>query len=124
MWREGCIIRAQFLGRIKEAYDEQPDLANLLLAPYFQGSIHRSQERWRSTVATAVTYGIPVPAFSSALAYFDAYRTARLPANLTQAQRDYFGAHTFERVDKPRGEYYHFNWTGTGGETAASTYTA
>jgi 6-phosphogluconate dehydrogenase len=124
MWREGCIIRAQFLGRIKEAFDEQPDLANLLLAPYFQESIQRSQERWRSTVATAVTYGIPVPAFSSALAYFDGYRNARLPANLLQAQRDYFGAHTFERVDKPRGEYYHFNWTGTGGETAASTYTA
>jgi 6-phosphogluconate dehydrogenase len=124
MWREGCIIRAQFLGRIKEAYDEQPDLANLLLAPYFKESIDRSQEAWRRTIATAVTYGIPVPAFSSALAYFDGYRTARLPANLLQAQRDYFGAHTFERVDKPRGEFFHFNWTGRGGDTAATTYTA
>jgi 6-phosphogluconate dehydrogenase len=124
MWREGCIIRAQFLGRIKEAYDEQPDLANLLLAPYFKESIDRCQDCWRRTVATAVTHGIPIPAFSSALAYFDGYRNARLPANLLQAQRDYFGAHTFERVDKPRGEFFHFNWTGHGGETASTAYTA
>ena len=100
------------------------NLANLLLAPYFKESIDRCQDCWRRTVATAVTYGIPVPAFGSALAYFDGYRNARLPANLLQAQRDYFGAHTFERVDKPRGEFFHFNWTGRGGETAATPYTA
>jgi 6-phosphogluconate dehydrogenase len=124
MWREGCIIRAQFLGRIKEAYDNQPDLANLLLAPYFKNAIDRSQSSWRRVIATAVSSGIPVPAFSSALAYYDGYRLARLPANLLQAQRDYFGAHTYERVDKPRGEFFHTNWTGRGGDTAATTYTA
>jgi 6-phosphogluconate dehydrogenase len=124
MWREGCIIRAQFLGRIKEAYDAQPDLPNMLLAPYFKDAIDRSQKSWRRTVATAVTYGIPVPAFSSALSYFDGYRMARLPANLLQAQRDYFGAHTYERVDKPRGEFFHTNWTGHGGDTASTAYTA
>ena len=124
MWREGCIIRAQFLGRIKEAFDEEFDLANLLLAPYFKEAIDRSQAAWRRVVALAVTNGIPVPAFSSALAYYDGYRNARLPANVLQAQRDYFGAHTYERVDRPRGEFYHTNWTGRGGDTAASTYTA
>jgi 6-phosphogluconate dehydrogenase len=124
MWREGCIIRAQFLERIKEAFDEQPDLANLLLAPYFRAAIDRSQGSWRQVVATAVLNGIPVPAFGSALAYYDGYRNERLPANILQAQRDYFGAHTYERVDKPRGEFFHTNWTGMGGDTASTTYTA
>jgi len=124
LWREGCIIRAQFLGRIKEAFVEKPDLANLLLAPYFKDAIGRSQESWRKVVATAAMHGISIPAFSSALSYYDGYRSERLSANLLQAQRDYFGAHTYERVDKPRGEFYHTNWTGRGGSTSASTYTA
>ncbi len=124
LWREGCIIRAQFLGRIKEAFDDQPGLANLLLAPYFREAIDRSQESWRRVVAAAVLHGIPVPAFGSALAYYDSYRNQRLPANLLQAQRDYFGAHTYERVDRPRGEFFHTNWTGRGGDTSATTYTA
>jgi 6-phosphogluconate dehydrogenase len=124
LWREGCIIRAQFLERIKEAFDEDPNLANLLLAPYFKDAIDRSQDAWRRVVAIAVTNGIPVPAFSSALAYYDGYRNDRLPANILQAQRDYFGAHTYERVDKPRGEFFHTNWTGRGGTTASTTYTA
>lgn len=122
MWREGCIIRAQFLGKIKEAFDKKPDLANLLLDDYFKSAIERSQKAWRQVVATAVTLGIPVPAFASALSYYDGYRSARLPANLLQAQRDYFGAHTYERVDKPRGEFFHTNWTGRGGKTASGTY--
>lgn len=124
MWREGCIIRAQFLERIKDAYDEDPDLANVLLAQYFRDAIDRSQAAWRRVVAAAVVHGIPIPAFSSALAYYDGYRHARLPANILQAQRDYFGAHTYERVDRPRGEFFHTNWTGRGGGTAATTYTA
>jgi 6-phosphogluconate dehydrogenase len=124
LWREGCIIRAQFLGRIKEAFDEEPDLANLLLAPYFKEAIDRSQDAWRRVIAMAALNGIPVPAFASTLAYYDSYRNGRLPANILQAQRDYFGAHTYERVDKPRGEYFHTNWTGKGGSTSASTYTA
>jgi 6-phosphogluconate dehydrogenase len=124
MWREGCIIRAQFLERIKEAFDAEPNLANLLLAPYFQDAIDRGQKAWRRVAATAVEHGLPVPAFGSALAYYDSYRSARLPANLLQAQRDYFGAHTYERVDKPRGEFFHTNWTGRGGDTASTTYTA
>ncbi len=122
MWRGGCIIRARFLGKIKEAFDAQPDLRNLLLAPYFKEQIDACQASWRKVVAAAVCAGIPVPAFSSALAYYDGYRSARLPANLLQAQRDYFGAHTYERLDKPRGEFFHTNWTGTGGATSASTY--
>ena len=124
MWREGCIIRAQFLERIKDAYDEDPSLANLLLAPYFKQAIDRSQAAWRRVVAVAVEKGIPVPAFGSALAYYDGYRNDRLPANILQAQRDYFGAHTYERVDKPRGEFFHTDWTGRGGATSATTYTA
>ncbi len=124
MWRGGCIIRAQFLGNIKEAYDTDPALQNLLLAPFFTNVIDTCQASWRRVVATAVSCGIPVPAFSSALAYYDGYRNERLPANLLQAQRDYFGAHTYERVDKPRGEFFHTNWTGMGGTTFASTYTA
>ena len=122
MWRGGCIIRAQFLGRIKEAFDADPRLANLLLAPYFQQAIAQSQASWRRVIAQAVEHGVPVPAFSSALAYFDGYRSDRLPANLLQAQRDYFGAHTYERTDKPRGEFFHTNWTGRGGDTASTTY--
>ena len=114
MWREGCIIRAQFLGKIKEAFDNDPALANLLLAPFFKDAIDRSMASWRKVVATAVLNGIPVPAFGSALAYYDSYRNDRLPANILQAQRDYFGAHTYERIDKPRGEVFHTNWTGRG----------
>ena len=124
MWRGGCIIRAQFLSRIKQAFDADPGLANLLLAPYFQQAIASSQGAWRRTVVNAVSLGIPVPAFSSALAYYDGYRSAELPANLLQAQRDYFGAHTYERVDRPRGEFFHTNWTGRGGTTASSSYNA
>ena len=124
MWRGGCIIRAAFLDRIKAAYDEAPDLANLLLAPYFRDAIAGAQTAWRRVVATAVLRGVPVPAFSSALAWYDGYRSERLPANLLQAQRDYFGAHTYERVDRPRGEFFHTDWTGRGGETFSTSYTA
>ena len=122
MWRGGCIIRSAFLGKIKDAFDNNPDLENLLLDPYFKTAIQNAQAGWRNVVAKATINGIPVPAFASALAYFDGYRTERLPANLLQAQRDYFGAHTYERLDKPRGEFFHTNWTGRGGETASSTY--
>jgi 6-phosphogluconate dehydrogenase len=122
MWRGGCIIRSRFLGKIKEAYDKNPKLSNLLLDDYFRGEIKKSQKGWRNIVATAAKKGIPVPAFSTALAFFDQYRSAVLPANLLQAQRDYFGAHTYERVDKPRGEFFHTNWTGRGGTTSSSTY--
>ena len=124
MWRGGCIIRAQFLGRIKEAFDADPTLATLLLAPYFSEQIENAQAAWRRIVATAVTLGVPVPTFSAALAYYDGYRSERLPANLLQAQRDYFGAHTYERIDKPRGEFFHTNWTGRGGTTASTSYNA
>ncbi len=122
MWRGGCIIRAQFLGNIKQAYDSNPSLRNLLLDDYFKDAIQSSQLAWRKVIATAVEHGIPVPAFSSALAYYDGYRSAILPANLLQAQRDYFGAHTYERLDKPAGEYFHTNWTGTGGDTVSTSY--
>jgi 6-phosphogluconate dehydrogenase len=122
MWRGGCIIRSRFLGRIKEAFDKSPKLANLLLDDYFRGEIKTAQKGWRNVVATAAKKGIPVPAFSTALAFYDQYRSAVLPANLLQAQRDYFGAHTYERIDKPRGEFFHTNWTGHGGKTASSTY--
>ena len=122
MWRGGCIIRSAFLGKIKEAYDNNPKLANLLLDDYFRGEIKKSQKGWRKVVATAAQRGIPAPAFSTALNFYDQYRSAVLPANLLQAQRDYFGAHTYERVDKPRGEFFHTNWTGRGGATASSTY--
>jgi 6-phosphogluconate dehydrogenase len=124
MWRSGCIIRAQFLEKIKEAFDMEPHLANLLLSPYFKQAIEKNQSAWRQAIAMAVQTGIPVPAFSSALAYYDGYRSERLPANLLQAQRDYFGAHTYERVDKPRGEFFHTNWTGRGGSTSSTTYNA
>ncbi len=123
MWRGGCIIRSRFLGKIKEAFDTNPKLSNLLLDGYFRGEVKKSQKGWRNVVATAAKRGIPVPAFSTALAFFDSYRNAVLPANLLQAQRDYFGAHTYERTDKPRGEFFHTNWTGRGGTTASSTYT-
>jgi 6-phosphogluconate dehydrogenase len=124
MWRGGCIIRSVFLGEIKAAYDRNPELANLLLDPYFKGEVENAGAAWRRVVARAVEYGIPVPAMSSALAFFDGYRHERLPANLLQAQRDYFGAHTYERVDRPRGEFFHTNWTGEGGEVTASSYDA
>ena len=122
MWRGGCIIRSRFLGKIKEAYDNNPKLSNLLLDDFFRGEIKKSQKGWRNIVATAAKKGIPTPAFSTALNFFDQYRSAVLPANLLQAQRDYFGAHTYERIDKPRGEFFHTNWTGRGGTTASSTY--
>jgi 6-phosphogluconate dehydrogenase len=124
MWRGGCIIRSAFLGKIREAFDKNPALDNLLLDPYFTTTVLQAQEGWRRVMAAAVLNGIPVPALSSALAYFDGYRSARLPANLLQAQRDYFGAHTYERNDRPRGEFFHTNWTGRGGDTASSTYNA
>jgi len=124
MWREGCIIRSAFLGKIKEAYDKNPDLTNLLLDPYFQAEVSQAQASWRRVVARAVEMGIPVPAHSSALAFFDGYRRERLPANLLQAQRDFFGAHTYERVDHPRGQVFHTNWTGQGGQVTAGTYNA
>ena len=122
MWRGGCIIRSRFLGKIKDAFDNNPKLTNLLLDDYFRGEIKKSQKSWRKVVAAAALRGIPVPAFSTALAFFDQYRSAVLPANLLQAQRDYFGAHTYERVDKPRGEFFHTNWTGRGGDVSSSTY--
>ena len=124
MWRGGCIIRSAFLGKIKEAFDSQPDLPNLLLAPFFTEKIAAAQAGWRRVAAAALLNGIPIPAFASALCYYDGYRSERLPANLLQAQRDYFGAHAYERIDAPRGQFFHANWTGRGGATAASTYTA
>ncbi len=124
MWRGGCIIRSRFLGKIKEAFDKNPKLANLLLDDYFRGEIKKAQKGWRNVVSLAIKKGLPVPAFSTALAFFDGYRNPRLPANLLQAQRDYFGAHTYERVDKERGQFFHTNWTGTGGRVSSSTYNA
>jgi 6-phosphogluconate dehydrogenase len=123
MWRGGCIIRSVFLGKIKDAFDKNPGLEHLLLDKYFLETITKAQEGWRRVVATAFTSGIPIPCLATALTYFDGFRSERLPANLLQAQRDYFGAHTYERVDKPRGEFFHTNWTGRGGDTASSTYT-
>jgi 6-phosphogluconate dehydrogenase len=122
MWRGGCIIRSVFLGKIKDAFDADPNLPNLLLTPYFQKAMAAANGAWRRVVASAVQLGIPAPALSSALAFYDGYRRQRLPANLTQAQRDYFGAHTYERVDKPRGQFFHTNWTGHGGDVTARTY--
>jgi 6-phosphogluconate dehydrogenase len=122
MWRGGCIIRSVFLGKIKEAFDRNPKLSNLLVDPYFAGEIERAQSGWRRAVGAGIAGGIPLPAMSAALAYYDGYRSARLPANLLQAQRDYFGAHTYERVDRPRGQFFHTNWTGRGGTTASTTY--
>ncbi|WP_456320331.1 decarboxylating NADP(+)-dependent phosphogluconate dehydrogenase [Parapedobacter deserti] len=122
MWREGCIIRSAFLGKIKEAFDKNPDLRNLILDDFFREKIQAAQSGWRKVIAVAVTNGIPVPCLSAGLIYYDGYRCDRLPANLLQAQRDYFGAHTYERLDKPRGEFFHTNWTGRGGETSSTTY--
>jgi len=122
MWRGGCIIRSVFLNDIKKAFDTNPGLENLLLDPYFKNIVEKAQAGWRRVCATAMTNGIPVPALTSALCYFDGLRSERLPANLLQAQRDYFGAHTYERIDKPRGEFFHTNWTGRGGDTASTTY--
>jgi 6-phosphogluconate dehydrogenase len=124
MWRGGCIIRSVFLGEIKKAFEDDPELTNLLLDPYFMGEVEAAQAAWRRVVARAVELGVPVPAMSSALAFYDGYRSERLPANLLQAQRDYFGAHTYERVDRPRGEFYHTNWTGEGGDVTAGSYVA
>jgi 6-phosphogluconate dehydrogenase len=124
MWRGGCIIRAAFLEKIKEAYDQTPDLTNLLFAPYFKEQVLSAQSAWRRVVAQAATSGIPLPAMSSALVFFDGYRRESLPANLLQAQRDYFGAHTYERVDKPSGQFFHSNWTGHGGDITSGTYNA
>lgn len=122
MWRGGCIIRSAFLGRIKEAYDSDPALKNLLLSPYFAERIDASQDSWRAVVARAALSGVPMPATSSALSFYDGYRSARLPANLIQAQRDFFGAHTYERVDRDRGEFFHTDWTGSGGDVTSGTY--
>ena len=124
MWRGGCIIRSQFLNDIKQAYDTNPELENLLLADFFVDAMSKADAGWRKAVILGIELGLPTPAFSSALAYYDGYRSERLPANLLQAQRDYFGAHTYERIDKPRGEFFHTNWTGCGGSTASSTYNA
>jgi 6-phosphogluconate dehydrogenase len=124
MWRGGCIIRSQFLNDIKRAYQNNPELENLLLADFFVDTMKQADYGWRKAVILGIEMGIPTPAFSSALAYYDGYRTERLPANLLQAQRDYFGAHTYERTDKPRGEFFHTDWTGRGGKTASSTYNA
>ena len=124
MWRGGCIIRSAFLGKIKEAFDKNLQLSNLLLDDYFQAEVEAAQAAWRRVVATAVELGLPAPAMSSALAFFDGYRRARLPQNLLQAQRDYFGAHTYERVDKPRGEFFHTDWIESGGKATAGSYNA
>ncbi len=124
MWRGGCIIRSVFLGKIKEAYEKNPELTNLLLDPFFKEAVETRLASWRRIVAAAAMHGVPAPAMSAALSYFDGYTCSRLPANLLQAQRDYFGAHTYERVDDERGRFYHTNWTGHGGDTTAATYTA
>lgn len=124
MWRGGCIIRSKFLGKIKEAFDKNPSLKNLLLAPFFLSAIEKAQENWRIVIAEGARLGIPLPCFSTALNFFDGYRTDRLPANLLQAQRDFFGAHTYERVDKPRGQFFHTDWSGTGGKVSSSSYNA
>jgi 6-phosphogluconate dehydrogenase len=124
MWRGGCIIRSVFLGNIKAAYDKNAELANLLLDDFFSAALNKYQPSWRKAIIHAIEIGVPTPAFSTALAFYDGYRTERLPANLLQAQRDFFGAHTYERVDKPRGEFYHTNWTGRGGRVSSTTYNA
>ncbi len=122
MWRGGCIIRSRFLGKIKEAFDKNPQLTNLLLDDFFSQTLNNYQEAWRRAIIKAIECGVPTPAFSTALSFYDGYRTGRLPANLLQAQRDFFGAHTYERVDKPRGEFFHTNWTGRGGRVSSGTY--
>ncbi|MGI6573391.1 MAG: decarboxylating NADP(+)-dependent phosphogluconate dehydrogenase [Fermentimonas sp.] len=122
MWRGGCIIRSRFLGDIKNAFDKNPSLENLLLDPFFKEAVLSAQESWRRVCAIALMHGVPVPSLTAALTYFDGFRNERLPANLLQAQRDYFGAHMYERVDAPRGEYFHTDWTGRGGSTASTMY--
>jgi 6-phosphogluconate dehydrogenase len=122
MWRGGCIIRSRFLGKIKDAYDKNPSLSNLLLDDFFSKTLNEYQEGWRKGVIHGIEHGVPTPAFSTALSFYDGFRTARLPANVLQAQRDYFGAHTYERIDKPRGQFFHTNWTGRGGRVSSSTY--
>ena len=122
MWRGGCIIRSAFLGDIKAAFDKNPGLTNLLLDDFFSRAVNEYQASWRKALAHAIELGVPTPAFSTALAFFDGYRTARLPQNLLQAQRDFFGAHTYERIDQPRGQFFHTNWTGHGGRVSSSTY--
>lgn len=122
MWRGGCIIRSIFLDKIKDAFDKNEQLTNLVLDPFFKKAIDQAQESWRYVIITSISLGIPMPAITSALSYYDSYRTNQLPANLIQAQRDFFGAHTYEQVDKPRGEFYHTNWTGKGGDTSSTTY--
>ena len=124
MWRGGCIIRSRFLGEIKEAFDNNPTLGNLLFDSFFSSALNKYQASWRKAQVHAIELGVPTPAFSTALAFFDGYRTGRLPANLLQAQRDYFGAHTYERIDKPRGQFFHTNWTGRGGRVSSGTYNA
>ncbi len=124
MWRGGCIIRSRFLGKIKEAFSKNPNLKNLLLDGFFFGEINKAQNGWRKVIAASAELGIPIPCFSTALSFYDGYRSERLPANLLQAQRDYFGAHTYERVDKPRGQFFHTNWTGTGGKVSSGSYNA
>lgn len=124
IWREGCIIRSRFLNDIKKAYDRKPDLANLLFDSFFSQEITHAEKGWRTVVAKAVELGVPSPCFSTSLSFFDGYRTARLPANLIQAQRDFFGAHTYERTDQPRGKYFHTNWTGSGGSVTSGSYNA
>jgi 6-phosphogluconate dehydrogenase len=124
MWRGGCIIRSRFLGNIKEAFDKNPQLSNLLLDDFFRNTLLNYQDSWRQAIVEAIQAGVPTPAFSTALGFFDGYRSERLPANLLQAQRDYFGAHTYERVDRPRGQFFHTNWTGRGGRVASGTYNA
>ena len=124
MWRGGCIIRSQFLSKIKDAYDKNPGLLNLLMDDFFSGALNEYQASWRKAIIHAIEMGVPTPAFSTALAFYDGYRTARLPANLLQAQRDFFGAHTFERIDQPRGKFFHTNWTGRGGRVSSTTYNA
>ncbi len=124
MWRGGCIIRSVFLGKIKEAFDNNPEIANILLDPYFSGKLAEAQSGWRNVLAQAIVNGVPAPCLSAALEYYDGYRCERLPANLLQAQRDFFGAHTYERTDMPRGQFFHTNWTGHGGDTVAGTYIA
>jgi len=124
MWRGGCILRSRFLGKIKEAFDKNPAIENLLLDSFFSSALNNYQASWRKAQVHAIELGVPTPAFSTALAFFDGYRAARLPANLLQAQRDYFGAHTYERIDQPRGKFVHTNWTGTGGRVSSTTYNA
>ncbi|MGC9471639.1 MAG: decarboxylating NADP(+)-dependent phosphogluconate dehydrogenase [Bacteroidales bacterium] len=124
IWRGGCIIRSAFLEKITEAYQKDPGLTNLLLAPYFRKILEDTQKGWRNVVSTALQNGVPIPAMAAALTYYDGYRAARLPANLIQAQRDYFGAHMYERTDRDKGKFFHTNWTGMGGDTSSGTYNA